>query len=106
MEKREQADKALPLGIRIEEDGSIVFGNGCLIIKPDGKDVRVKIDDSLCGELTAEAYRDLIERTVGKGGKTLYEVPAKIEKPPAEESQAEATEPKVAPEPAEAVTES
>jgi len=77
-------EKDLPVGIRIEQDGSIIFGNGCLIVKPDGKDLRIKIDDTLCGELTARAYLGLLQQTIGKGGKTLYEVPAKIEEQPDE----------------------
>lgn len=82
MEEQERVEKALPGGIRIEEDGSLNFGDGCLIIKPDGQDIRVKVSKSKCGEEMAAAYRDLIEATVGKGGKTVYEVEAEIEKAP------------------------
>jgi hypothetical protein len=63
----------------IREDGALCWGAGCLVIKPDGKDLRITVNEESCGGLALEAYGKLIEDTIGKGGKTVYEVPAKIE---------------------------
>ena len=35
---------------------------------------------SKCDELALEAYGKVIEETIGKGGKTIFEVPPKVEK--------------------------
>ncbi len=66
----------------IREDGALCWGDGCLVVKPEGKDLRFSIDESKCGELAMEAYGELIEKTIGKGGKTIYEVPGKIDREP------------------------
>jgi hypothetical protein len=63
----------------IREDGALCWGDGCLVIKPEGKDLRIKVDGSKCGGLALEAYGKAIEDTIGKGGQTIYEVPARIE---------------------------
>jgi len=64
----------------VREDGALCWGGGCLVVKPDGKDLRITVNDELCGGLALEAYGKLIEDTIGKGGKTVYEVPGKIER--------------------------
>ena len=64
----------------VREDGALCWGDGCLVVKQDGKNLRISIDESVCGELALEAYGKVIQDTIGKGGKTVYEVPAKIER--------------------------
>lgn len=63
----------------VREDGALCWGDGCLVIKPEGNDLRIRVDDSKCGTLALEAFGKTITDTIGKGGKTIYEVPAKIE---------------------------
>jgi len=75
----------------IREDGALCFGDECLIIKPEGKDLRITVNDENCGGLALEAWGKAIEKTIGKGGKTVYEVPGVIEKP------SESPEPPAAP---------
>lgn len=77
---KDGAVEGLPSGFRIRADGAICWGNDCLVIKPEGKDLRIVLDGSKCGSSALEAYGDLIEKTIGKGGKTVYEVPAVIKK--------------------------
>ena len=79
-EKQDIVDKDNRFWIR--EDGALCWGDGCLIARQDGKDLRISIDDSVCGDLALEAYGGLIEKTIGKGGKTIFEVPGKIEREP------------------------
>jgi len=67
-------------GFWVREDGALCYGDECLVFKPEGKDLRIIIDDTKCGELAAEAYIGLIDKTIGKGGKTVFEVPAKIDR--------------------------
>lgn len=82
----------------VREDGALCFGDECLVIKPDGKDLRITVNDEKCGGLALEAWGKAIEKTIGKGGKTVYEVPGVIETlaPPAPEPAVPA-EPPVTP---------
>lgn len=64
----------------VREDGALCWGGDCLVIKPDGKDLRITINEENCGGLAFEAYGKAIEETIGRGGKTIYEVPAKIDR--------------------------
>lgn len=77
---RNDAVENLPDGFRVREDGAICWGLDCLVIKPEGKDLRITVDGSKCGSAALAAYGDLIEKTIGKGGKTVYEVPAVIKR--------------------------
>ena len=63
---------------RVREDGALCWGDGCLVIKPEGKDLRISINESECSQDALEAYRQTVDGTIGHGGKTIYEVPGKI----------------------------
>jgi hypothetical protein len=79
MVKKQSGDE-LPLGFWVREDGALCWGNECLVVKPEGKDLRFTINEEKCGSVALDKYRDLIEETIGHGGKTIYEVPAKVDR--------------------------
>lgn len=68
-------------GIWIREDGAICVGDECLILKPNGKDLRIQIKPDKCGEVIARKYLDTLKETIGIGGNTIYEVPSELEHP-------------------------
>lgn len=77
---KKQIEQELPDGFWVREDGALCWGNECLVVKPEGKDLRFTVNEDKCGGLALAAYRELIDKTIGKGGKTIYEVPAEIER--------------------------
>lgn len=77
---QELAEKAGLSHVELREDGAIVFGNGCLILKPtDDNKLKLTIAPTKCGEATGKVVLDYLLRTAGKG--------VIIEIPPVEEKQ-------------------
>ncbi len=64
----------------IREDGAICFGAECLVLKPsdDGKNLDIEISPTRCGELHAEALRDTIFDTIGKGGDATFKIKGEL----------------------------
>jgi len=77
---KQKTDKDLHSGLWIREDGALCWGENCLTIKPDGKNLRIAIDEKACPVGTREKWEELLNNTLGKGGKAIFEVPVKIEK--------------------------
>lgn len=77
---RHSSPEGIPSGFRLRDDGALCYGDDCLIFKPEGKDLRITVDGSRCGSAALEAYGELLERTLGKGGKTIFETPARIQR--------------------------
>ena len=75
-----QSKKDLPSGFWINEDGKLCWGDECFSFKPDGKNLRVSINPDKCEIGMADAYEKMLKETIGKGGQTIFEIPAKIEK--------------------------
>ena len=75
-------------GIFVREDGAVCIGPECdrVIIKQEGRNIRIQLDRSECatdGQAAlnhdaVDAYRKLVEDTVGHGGNTIWEVPGKV----------------------------
>ena len=67
-------------GIWINEQGEVCIGNKCfsLRVKPDGSEVRIKIDRNECGT-DLQPVIDEIYQALGKGAPTVYETASKIE---------------------------
>jgi hypothetical protein len=72
---RERSD-----GIWVNEQGEVCIGNKCfsLRVKPDGSEVRVKIDRNECGT-DLQPVIDEIYQALGKGAPTVYETASKVE---------------------------
>jgi len=77
---QELAEKAgLPYA-ELRDDGAIVFGGGCLILKPtEDNKLKLTIQPTKCGELQGKLLLDYLIKTAGKG--------VVIEIPPVEEEK-------------------
>lgn len=76
----ELAEKAgLPYA-ELREDGAVVFGDSCVIIKPtaEGK-LGLTIQPTRCGELQGQALLKYLIETAGKG--VVIEIPSEKEEP-------------------------
>jgi len=72
---QELAEKAgLPYA-ELREDGAVVFGDSCVVIKPtpEGK-LGITIEPSRCGQLQGQALLKYLIETAGKG--VVIEIPA------------------------------
>lgn len=81
VEALELADKAgLADFPELGEDGSIIFNNGCVILKPteDGK-LKLTMQPTKCGEATGRVLLDYLIKTAGKG--VIIEIPPVEEEP-------------------------
>ena len=68
-EALELADKAgLADWPELGEDGSVIFNDGCVILKPteNGK-LKLTMQPTKCGELTGKVLLDYLIKTAGKG---------------------------------------
>jgi hypothetical protein len=83
---RERIDRGGNAELR--KDGAVVFGGGCLILKPTEDDkLKLTIQPTKCGELQGKVLLDYLVKTAGKG--------VIIEIPPAEEEPVTKVKPKV-----------
>jgi len=76
----EAAGQTVPRTLWVRKDGAICFGDECLILKPsdDGKDLDVEIRPDRCGAVYAEALRDTIFDTIGKGGSATFKIKGEL----------------------------
>lgn len=69
MVKKPKSDK---IETWITKKGDLCIGNECFTISQDGIDVKIEIHKEKCPLSVIQGYSNLLQKTVARGGGTLY----------------------------------